>query len=194
MYAVTLFLHLVAVVSAFAASALIHLGIGRMRRADRVEQARDAVGIAERGGRLMPLVGLGLLATGAYLTHTAWTWSTPWIDVSIAGLVTLAIVGGRGIGAPLRAIGPRLARAGEGRLDGELAAALRAPALWTLSHVQRMLAVGVMLVMVTKPSLGVGIVELVAAVAVGILWAVPGRRVSAAGEAAATSSIARDVA
>ena len=50
-------------------------------------------GSPTRPGGLFPVSILGLLASGAYLTSDAWTWSTPWIDVSIAGLVLVALQG-----------------------------------------------------------------------------------------------------
>ena len=49
--------------------------------------------LIERAGWAFPVSILGLVATGAYLTAHSWTWSTAWIDVSIAGVVVVTLQG-----------------------------------------------------------------------------------------------------
>lgn len=55
--------------------------------------------VAGKTEHAFPIAILGLFGTGAYMTSDIWTWSTGWIDVSIAGLALLALqgplVGGR---------------------------------------------------------------------------------------------------
>src|SRR5437867_6353500 len=55
--------------------------------------------VAGKTEHTFPIAILGLFGTGAYMTSDIWTWSTGWIDVSIAGLALLALqgplVGGR---------------------------------------------------------------------------------------------------
>jgi hypothetical protein len=169
LYAVILFLHLLAVVAAFSATAIMHFGLVRLRKADRVTTARDALMLAARTGRAMPIVGAALLLTGALLTQTAWSWTTPWIDVSIAGLVAIMVTGGGMLGRRIRALGPLLQRPADDLLDDALASSLRDPSLWIIAQLPPLLAIGVMFVMTTKPGLGLGVMEIVVIVALGML-------------------------
>ncbi|HEX5438621.1 MAG TPA: hypothetical protein VFW98_15825 [Gemmatimonadaceae bacterium] len=176
LYAVALFLHLLTVVAAFIAVALIHAGLIRMRRAERVGEAREALMSAGRAGRAMPIVGLLLLLTGAYMTESLWSWTTPWIDVSIGGLVAIMAAGGGLLERRLRALKPLLQH-GDGPVDGTLAASLRAPSLWIIAQLPPLLAIGVMFVMTTKPGMAQGIIEILVVVAIGVLAMVPAMRV-----------------
>ena len=177
LYTVTLFLHLLSVVAAFSATALIHLGLVRMRKAERTSDARDALMIAARWGRMMPLIGLALLLTGAIMTQNRWTWTTPWIDVSLGGLILIMATGGGMLGKRMRALGPQLGRAGDGHMDAAQASQVRDPALWIIAQLPPLLAIGVMFVMTTKPGIGLGIIEILAVVALGLLAAAPASRV-----------------
>lgn len=181
LYSVTLFLHLLAVVAAFSATALIHFGLVRMRKAERAGDARDALMLAARAAKAMPIVALALLLTGAYMTQNAWSWTTPWIDVSLGGLILISIIGGGVLGRRMRALGPRLGRAGDGPMDDALMSAVRSPTLWAIAQLPPLLAIGVMLVMTTKPGLGAGVVELLAVAAIGVLVTAPSRREVAEG-------------
>lgn len=177
LYTVTLFLHLLTVVAAFFAVALIHAGLIRMRKAERVSEARDALVSAGRAGRVMPIIGLALLLTGAYMTESVWSWTTPWIDVSIGGLVAIMATGGGMLGRRLRALEPLLQRGGDGPVDGTLAASLRDPSLWIIAQLPPLLAIGVMFVMTTKPGAVLGIIEILVVVAIGVLAMMPAMRV-----------------
>ena len=177
LYAVTLFVHLLAVVAAFSATAIIHLGLVRMRKAERANDARDALMLAARAAKAMPIVALLLLLTGALMTENRWSWTTPWIDVSLGGLILLSAIGGGVLGKRMRALGPQLGRAGDGQLDAALASQVRDPALWIIAQLPPLLAIGVMFVMTTKPSIGLGIIEILVVVALGLLAAAPTSRV-----------------
>ncbi|HEX6964169.1 MAG TPA: DUF2269 family protein [Gemmatimonadaceae bacterium] len=175
-YTVTLFLHLLAVMAGFGATAVIHLGLMRMRKAERASDARDALMLAGSTAKAMPLVGLALLLTGGYMTQTRWSWNTPWIDVSITGLVLMMIIGGGVLGRRMRALGPQLGRAGDSAMDDALISAVRDPSLWIIAQLPPLLAIGVMFVMTTKPTMGLGFVELLVVAALGVLVATPSSR------------------
>lgn len=49
--------------------------------------------LAGKTERVFPVAIIGLFATGAYLTSDLWAWDTRWIDVSLAGLVIVALQG-----------------------------------------------------------------------------------------------------
>lgn len=164
-----LFLHLVAVVAGFSGGALIHFGLGRMRAAPTADRALDGARIVGRIGPLMPLASLALFLTGACLTMARWSWQTPWIDVSIAGLVAMLVISAALLKPRMAALAPGLARAGGAPLEGDLAAGAQDPVLWLASLLQPFLALGIMFVMVTKPGLAGGAAALAVAAAVPVL-------------------------
>lgn len=165
-FGVVLYLHLVAVVAAFALASFIHLGMERLWAAATASEALAALRLTARGASKMPWVGLALLLTGAYLTQTAFHWSAPWIDVSIAGLVALEAVGG--ITSARRR---RLAQALTPTATGPLTLSQRAAAHDRLSRAAHymlpLLTLGIMLVMVLKPGAWVSLAVLILASALG---------------------------
>ena len=92
-YRVVLFLHLVALAVLVGAITLVGASYMRLRAARSLEQAATWTTLAGQTTILFPVAILGLFASGAYLTSDRWSWSTPWIDVSIVALVLLAVQG-----------------------------------------------------------------------------------------------------
>lgn len=86
MYSLVLFLHLCALTAAFFAMGVMVSAAVRGADAHNTEKS-------------MPIITIALLATGAYMTHERWTWTTPWIDVGIAGLLAITIFGGAVLGS-----------------------------------------------------------------------------------------------
>ncbi len=177
LYSELLFLHLVAVVAGFSGAALIHFGLGRMRAAQTADRALDGAQVVGRIGPLMPLVSLALFLTGAALTLARWSWQTPWVDVAIIGLVAMLVISVALFKPRMAALGPRLAQAGGGRVEGELAARVQDPVLRVASHLQPFLALGIMFVMATKPGFEGGAAVLVLAAAAAVVTAGPQRSV-----------------
>ncbi len=163
-YAFGLFLHLTAVVAAFWFANQIHAGVKRLWRAGSSGEARAACGMIGEGGRAMPWIGLALLLTGAYLTQAGWSWTRPWIVLSILGLIVVEGLGGTA-GKRLRAVAARLPA--EGAVPADFAAAVRAPYLRAVHYLPTVLVLGVMLIMVMKPGYAAGIAILVVAAIVG---------------------------
>lgn len=163
-YPWVLFLHLAAVALAFWYAMLIHAGVDRLWRAAGADEARAACGMVAGGERAMPWLALALLATGAWLTQAAWSWSRPWILLSIVGLIALEGVGSAA-GKQLRRQATRLPASGG--VPVEVAAALRAPFPRAAHYMTPALALGVMLIMVVKPGwpAGIGVLILAAALA-----------------------------
>ena len=177
-YPVLLFLHLVAVVAGFSGAALMHFGLGRMRTAEAADRALDGAQVVGRIGPLMPLVSLALFLTGACLTVARWSWQTPWIEVAIAGLVTMLVTSVALLKPRMAALAPRLVQAGRARVEGELAARVQDPVLRAASQLQPFLALGIMFVMTAKPGLAGGAATLLVVAVAAVLTA--GRRRSPA--------------
>lgn len=132
MYTSMLFLHLCALTGAFFAMGLMVSAAVRGGHAHHVE-------------KFMPVATLVLLATGAYMTHERWTWTTPWIDTGVAGLLLIGIFGGAVLGS--------------GKLRGT--------ALLAGHGFNMGLAVGVMFLMIAKPTLAGSVAALLAGALAG---------------------------
>ena len=174
-YPVLRFLHLVAVVAGFSGAALMHFGLGRMRTAETADRALDGAQIVGRIGPLMPLVSLALFLTGACLTVARWSWQVPWIEVAIAGLVTMLVISVALLKPRMAALAPRLVQAGRARVEGELAARVQDPVLRAASQLQPFLALGIMFVMATKPGLAGGAAALLVVAMAAVVTAGPRR-------------------
>ena len=115
----------------------------QLRSARTVPAALEALTSSSRIEKIMPAATVLLLITGSYMTHDRWTWSTPWIDVSIAGLLLITAFQKASV------------------LDSNLCARLCDPFCVVGSGLNIGLVAGVMLVMVTKPSLWLGIADVI---------------------------------
>lgn len=92
-YDVALYLHLLSLFGLIGAITMVGLCYVRLRAADSFRDAALWARLADRVGWVFPVAILGLVASGAYLTAERWSWSTPWIVVSIAGLILDTVQG-----------------------------------------------------------------------------------------------------
>jgi hypothetical protein len=169
LYDIVLFLHLITIAAAFFVAGALHVSLLRMRSAADISQARTASAQCAACARLLPIALLILLITGAYLTQVRWSWTTPWIDVAILGLLMMGAIGGGVLGRRERALHAFLSDHAGDSIDPATASRLQDRVLMIGSAVMPLIAIGVMLVMVTKPGLIAGILELIAATALGAL-------------------------
>lgn len=171
-YTLVLYVHLCALFAAIAASALAHLGEGRMAR------ARDAVELTEwlrfvRGVTItFPLAILVLVGSGAYMVNAASiAWGSGWLVASLVGVGVLMLDGPLVIGRRMRRL--------EQALAADPAAAPRLghdPVVRCAAWGNTGLALGIAYLMVARPSLGVSVAVLVAGFLLGAAVARPLRR------------------
>src|SRR5579875_4211076 len=169
MYELVLFLHLLTIAVAFFAMGSMLTSIFRLRGATSVAAARSAAATAAGIGKMMPILTVFMLATGGYLTQVRWTWTTPWIDLSIVGLLVVTAWGGGVMGARERAVHHALESSRGSALDAGAARLVVDPFLVIGNSADVGLVAGVMFVMVLKPSLAGGIAALVVATACGAI-------------------------
>lgn len=186
-YQFVLYLHLLTVVAAVLLIGLMLGSLMRTRSARTVADAQTAVRFTSAAAKGMPVVALILLLTGGYMTQRAWTWATPWIDVSIAGLVLLMAVGGGLLGSRERGLEAALSSAPGPNVDDALAARLRDPLMPIGNGIIIGLIAGVMFVMTMKPTLWIGIAALLVGAAAGAFVATPAARSKKAVETAETA-------
>jgi len=92
---IVLYLHLLSLLLMAVGIVVFGVCFWRLRSARSLDQAVPSVRLIDRAGWAFPVSILGLVATGAYLTFHSWTWSTAWIDASIAGLIVVSLQGFR---------------------------------------------------------------------------------------------------
>jgi hypothetical protein len=171
-YTLALFAHIVGVLTLFISLALQWLITLRLRRASSVAQAREWSGLAKGVNRLAPVSGVLILGAGIYMTASAWSMVTTWIDVSLAAMGIMLILGMGVVGRRLKAIQRAAAEAVEATTN-TIPAALRArmddPTLWVSMQMAVAVALGIVFMMTNKPSLTVSIVAVIVSLALGAL-------------------------
>jgi hypothetical protein len=172
-YHVVLYIHLLALFLGIGAGAVLLVCLFRFRAAQTLADAVPWGPVAAKTGRLFPVAILALLGSGAYLTSDLWTWSTRWIDVSIAGIVLLAIQGPL-LGEPwAKKLEHALRANGPGPLAEAARRAARHPVLWVAELSNLGVVLGIVWNMTQKPGTAGAIAALVGGYAVGAalaLW------------------------
>jgi hypothetical protein len=166
-YHVVLYIHLLALFVGIGAGSVLLVCLLQLRSAQTLADAVPWGRVAGKTGRAFPIAILGLFGTGAYMTTDVWTWSTRWIDVSIAGLVLLALQG------PLLAerTAKKLERAlhdnGPGPLGDHARRMTRHPGLWVSELSNLGVVFGIVWNMTQKPGTGAAIAAIVISYGVG---------------------------
>ena len=188
-YHVVLYLHFLSLFIGLGAASILMACLFRLRASQTLADAAPWGMMAGKIGRAFPVAVLGLFATGAYMTSDIWSWSTGWIDVSIVGLVIVAVQGpliaertGHKLGAALMANGP-------GPLGDEARRMTRHPGLWVVEFTNVALVLGIVWNMTQKPSAASAILTLVIAYAVGLAIAFRLMRAPAETPASATEPV-----
>jgi hypothetical protein len=166
-YHYVLFVHLLSLFIGIGAGSVLLVCLFQLRAARTLETAVPWGMVSGKTAKLFPVAILGLFATGAYMTHKFWTWSTPWIVIGIVALVVLGAQGG-GIGehtakklqAAMRANGP-------GPLGREARRMALHPGLWVVEFANFGIVLGVVWNMTEKPGWGGSIAAVVVGYAVG---------------------------
>jgi hypothetical protein len=166
-YHVVLYGHFLALLVGIGAATIIAACLFQLRAAQTVADAAPWGMLAVETEKVFPIAIFGLFGTGAYMTSDVWTWSTRWIDVAIAVLVLLTVLGAGVAGRRAHMLKHALMENGPGPL-GEKARKLTCdPALWILSFANPGMVLGVIWNMTQKPGLGGSIAAVAGGFAVG---------------------------
>lgn len=163
-YRVVLFLHFLSLFVGIGAGVVLMVCLFQLRAAQTVEAAAPWGRVAGKTDRAFPVAVLGLFATGAYMTSHLWTWSTSWVDVGIAALAYLALVGPLVGARTSKALERALHANGPGPLGPEARRMTLHPGLWVTEFGNFGIVLGVVWNMTQKP----GIWESIIAVAIGL--------------------------
>jgi hypothetical protein len=184
-YDVVKYAHILFLLIGIGAGAIIWACLFNLRAARRLADAGPWGALAGKTESVFPVVILGLFGTGAYMTSDVWTWSTGWIDVSIAALVLIAIQGGGVASRRAHALKHALMENGPGELREHARRMTRDPALWIASFANPSLVLGVTWNMTQKPGTGEAVAAVLVAYAVGVAVAIRFTRAPAVETAAA---------
>jgi len=166
-YHVVLYGQFLALLVGIGAATIIAACLFQLRAAQTVADAAPWGMLAVETEKVFPIAIFGLFGTGAYMTSDVWTWSTRWIDVAIAVLVLLTVLGAGVAGRRAHMLKHALMENGPGPL-GEKARKLTCdPALWILSFANPGMVLGVIWNMTQKPGLGGSIAAVAGGFAVG---------------------------
>ena len=178
-YHVVLYIHLLALFVGVGAATVLLVCLFQLRNAQTLADAVPWGRVAGTTARAFPVAILGLFGTGAYMTTDVWTWSTRWIDVSIAGLVLLALQGPLVAERTAKKLERALHDNGPGPLGKHARRMTRHPGLWVaeLSNIGVVLAV--VWDMTQKPGTASAIAAVLGGYLVGAAVALPFTRVPA---------------
>jgi hypothetical protein len=115
----------------------------------------------------------GSSQVAAYLTSDTSTWSTPWIDVSIAGLALVTVQGPLVAGPRAKLLRRALDENAVGPLDERARRLTRDPALWIVILANPGIVLGITWDMTVKPGTAGAIAAVLAGYAVGAVAARP---------------------
>jgi len=187
---VVLYIHLLALSVGIGAGTVLLVCLFQLRGAQTLADAVPWGRVAGKTGRTFPIAILGLFGTGAYMTTDIWTWSTRWIDVSIAGLVLLALQGPLVAERTAKKLERALQANGPGPLGEHARRMTRHPGLWVSEFANLGVVFGVVWDMTQKPGTAAAIAAVLGGYAVGAVVALPFTKARAAELAPATDPTA----
>jgi len=172
-YHVVLYIHLLALFIGIGAASVLLACLLQLRKAQTLAEAGPWGMVAGQVSRLFPIAILGLFASGWYMTSDVWTWSTPWIYVSIAGLVVVALQGPLVAERTAHKLKHALQENGPGPLREHARRMTRHPGLWVAEFTNLGLVLGIVWNMTQKPSVWSSIAAVVGGYVVGLAVALP---------------------
>jgi hypothetical protein len=178
-YHIVLYIHLLALFVGIGAGAVMLVCLFQLRAAQTLADAVPWARVAGKTARAFPVAILGLFGTGAWMTADVWTWSTRWIDVSIAGLVILALQGPLVAERTAHKLKRALQDNGPGPLGQQARRMARHPGLWVADLSNLGVVLGVVWVMTQKSGTASSIAAVLGGYLVGAAVALPFTRVPA---------------
>ncbi len=170
-YSITLFLHIVGVLGLFVSLGLEWASLAYLPRASTGEQAREWLGLRGWVQRLGIASLVVILLSGFYMMATSWGW-VGWIIVALGAMVLIAVLGATLTG--LRTVALEQAAGAE---NGPISPAFRQrasdPLLWISVRTRAAIALGIVFLMVIKPTLVGSVATIVVAVVLGLISSLP---------------------
>lgn len=155
LYQSVLLMHLLAVAFGFSAAGALYVLRIRLAKSEDVREARAHLAASSSTAMLMPIVSVLLLVTGLVLTRMAWSFTTAWVLLAIAGVITMSVIGGGILKPRVAALQTALTAAPE--LTPELRERLCDPVGARAELTNIMLSFAIVVLMVLKPGAAAGV-------------------------------------
>ncbi|HVZ78776.1 MAG TPA: hypothetical protein VG818_12410 [Gemmatimonadaceae bacterium] len=169
-YPIALLIHLLALLAATAASAIVHFAATRRAAAPTLRQAMEWGRVMGSAARVFPFAVITLIASGAWMVSRQWGWDAGWVSAGFTGAALLLVSGaviGKRSAAAARASIARLQQGGhdlpnDGRVD---------PVTAILGDANTGFAIAIVVVMTIKPGLAASFGLLALGAAIGAFLA-----------------------
>jgi uncharacterized membrane protein len=171
LYSFALFVHILGALVLFGALGLEWVALLSLRRVDTAEQAGEWLKVFALFPRIYPFAWGAILLAGLYMTAAVWK-GAGWIIVALVGVVVLAAAGGALTARRMASLTQGIARE-KGVLSSGLRATLHNPYLLAVFQVRLAFTLGIVFLMVTKPGLVAGLLDMGAATVLGLLSTLP---------------------
>ncbi|HEY5639360.1 MAG TPA: hypothetical protein VIW01_04860 [Dehalococcoidia bacterium] len=172
-YNYALFVHIVAIVTMYAAISITMVTHHFARRAQSVEAVRTLMAMGKPAGQAIPLLALVALAAGAYMVEDIWAWDVSWIYISLAFFLAMLLLGPLVTERRFQAIGREAGLAPDGSITPGLRARLDDAVLTTTERAMFVAGLGIVYLMTDKPGSGESALAMGISVALGLLWSAP---------------------
>ncbi len=171
LYSLALFVHILGALALFGALGLEWVALLNLRRVQKAEQAREWLKIFALFPRIYPFAWGAILLAGLYMTAAVWK-GVGWIIVALVSVVLLGAAGGALTARRMAFLAQGIARE-KGILSSELQTTLHDPYLLAVFQVRLAFTLGIVFLMVTKPGLGLALLDIGAATLLGLLSTLP---------------------
>lgn len=169
LYPLLLFLHVSAAMALFIGTGVWAIGMFGIARARQVAQVRTLADLLLMVRTLVPASALLVIVAGAALTHIAWSFRTAWILAALASLLLIGPFGTWVIDPRVRRLARLAHSLPDGPLPANLAKSTQDPMLRVGLPIQMSMLFGIIFLMTVKPTLGIAILAMVAALLLGLL-------------------------
>lgn len=181
-FSIVLFFHIVGAMGLFVALGLEWTGLWQIRSAARPDQVRTWLGILKSARGVGFASMLTTVISGLYMMATA-VGGAPWLLVTIGALVLVIALSVVLSGPRMAALG-RALMSGTGALPPDFASLANHPLLWISILTRAAIALGIVLLKVSRPDLGGSLLVIGAAIVLGLAAALPVTRGAHAQESA----------
>jgi hypothetical protein len=167
LYSFALFVHILGALALFGALGLEWAALLNLRRVRTAEQAQEWLKIFALFPRIYPFAWGAILLAGLYMMAAVWK-GAGWIIVALISVVMLGAAGGALTARRMASLGQGVARE-KGVLSTGLQTTLHDPYLLAVFQVRLAFTLGTVFLMVTKPGMGLALLDMGAATILGLL-------------------------
>jgi hypothetical protein len=169
---VVVFLHVGVVVVSFMIAAVLHAALHALPRAKTVQQMRPFAALVHRLEPMLPILALFILGFGAWLIHLEdLKWGDGWILTGLVALIVVEGLAGALLAPHSKKLVAAIEAAGEGVASTELRRQTLDPFIWYVAHIATVSFLGVVFVMLDKPTGGGAVLIVAISAIVGVALA-----------------------